>query len=166
MMQGQNGLAFAAMLALACPASAAAADRPSGPLSFFEGRTESISTIKVILKRTFKSRSLGRGKMLPDGTLDLVQHVEDEGAPPRERRWKIRQTGPGRFAGTMSEAIGPVVIEETPKGFRFRFKMKDNLAVEQWLFPAGNGGSARSLTTVRKFGVAVAKSEGTIRKIS
>ena len=166
MIQGRIGLAASALLAFAVPGSASAADRNSGPLSFFEGRTESVSTIKVILKRAFKSRSLGRGKLLPDGTLDLVQHVEDEGAPPRERRWKIRQTGPGRFAGTMSEAVGPVVIEETPKGYRFRFKLKDNMAVEQWLFPDGDSGSARSLTTVRKFGITVARSEGTIRKLS
>ena len=135
MIRGTNALAVAAVLAVAWPASLGAADKQSGPLGFFEGRTESISTVKVILKRAFKSRSMGRGKILPDGTLDLVQRVEDEGAPPRERRWKIRQTAPGRFTGTMSEAVGPVVIEETPKGFLFRFKMKDNLAVEQWLFP-------------------------------
>ncbi len=156
---------MAALLSLAIPASAGPVDRIADPLSFFEGRTESVSTVKVILKRSFKSRSLGRGKLLPDGTLDLVQKVEDEGAPPRERHWKIRQVGPGRFAGTMSEAVGPVVIEETPKGFRFRFKLKDNMAVEQWLIPVGNGGTARSLTTVRRFGIAVARSEGTIRKI-
>jgi hypothetical protein len=165
MSRNHCGLAFAAALAIVCPASLGAADRQSSPMSFFEGKTESIGTVKVILKRSFKSRSLGLGKILPDGSLDFVQHVQDEGAPPRERRWKIRQTAPGRFAGTMTEAVGPVVIEETPKGFRFRFKMKDNLSVEQWLIPVSNGASARSLVTVRKFGVTVARSEGTIRKI-
>lgn len=165
MNHGQLGLAAAALCALAAPASADPATSKANPLSFFEGRTESVSTIKVMMKKPFRSRSLGRGKLLGDRSLDLVQRVEDDGQPPRERRWKIRQTGPGRFTGTMSEAVGPVVIDETPKGYRFRFKLKDNMAVEQWLMPVAGGASARSETIVRKFGVKVAKSEGTIRKI-
>ena len=160
-----QGLTSAAMLAFAAPASAAAADSKANPMSFFEGRTESISTVKVFTKKPFRSRSVGRGKLLADRSLDLVQRVEDEGQPPRERRWKIRQSGPGRFVGTMTDAIGPVTIEETSKGYRFRFKLKDQMAVEQWLTPSGGGRTARTVTTVRKFGLKVAKSEGTIRKL-
>jgi hypothetical protein len=120
----------------------------------------------MVMKKPFKSRSLGRGKLLGDRSLDLVQRVEDEGRPPHERRWKIRQVGPGRFAGTMSEAVGPVTIEETPKGYRFRFKLKDNMAVEQWLMPMAGGKAARSKVTVRRFGIAVFKSDGVVRKLS
>jgi hypothetical protein len=166
MMHGQIGLAVAAALTLAMPTGAAAADKLADPLSFFEGRTETVSTVKMVMKKPFKSRSLGRGKLLSDRSLDLVQRVEDEGRPPHERRWKIRQVGPGRFAGTMSEAVGPVTIEETPKGYRFRFKLKDNMAVEQWLMPMAGGKAARSKVTVRRFGIAVFKSDGVVRKLS
>lgn len=166
MKHGQTGLAAVAMLALALPTSAGAADKIADPLSFFEGKTETLSTVKVVMKKSFKSRSIGRGKLLGDRSLDLVQRVEDEGKPPHERRWKIRQVGPGRFAGTMSEAVGPVTIEETPKGYRFRFKLKDNMTVEQWLTPVAGGSSARSKVTVRRFGIPVFRSDGVIRKIS
>ena len=166
MNRGQIGLAAAATIAFALPTGAGAADKLADPLKFFEGRTETLSTVKMVMKKPFRSRSIGRGKLLRDRSLDLVQRVEDEGRPPHERRWKIRQVGPGRFAGTMSEAIGPVTIEETPKGYRFRFKLKDNMAVEQWLMPIAGGSSARSKVTVRRFGIAVFRSDGIVRKIS
>jgi len=165
MNRGQIGLAAAATLAFSMPANSGAAAGIADPLRFFEGRTETISTVKVFTKKPFRSRSTGRGKLLPDRSLDLIQRVEDEGQPPRERRWKIRQLGPGRFAGTMSEAVGPVTIDETPKGYRFRFKLKDHMSVEQLLTPIGSGNAARTVTTVRKFGLKVARSEGTVRKL-
>ena len=102
---------------------------------------------------------------MPDHSLDLLQHVEEEGKAPHDRRWKIRQIGPGHFAGTMSDAVGPVTIDETPKGYRFRFKLDGNLSVEQWLTPIAGGLAAHNVITVRKFGLKVARSEGTIRKV-
>lgn len=165
MNRGQIGLAAAATLVLFIPASSGASAKIADPLRFFEGRTETVSTVKVFTKKPFRSRATGRGRMLSDRSLDLVQRVEDEGQPPRERRWKIRQTGPGRFVGTMSEAVGPVTIDETPKGYRFRFKLKDHMAVEQLLTPIGSGRAARTVTTVRKLGLKVAKSEGIVRKL-
>lgn len=49
--------------------------------------------------------------------------------------------------------------------YRFRFKMKGNLAIEQWLTPLPGGTSARSKLSIRKFGMTVGRSEGVIRKI-
>ena len=135
------------------------------PLRFFEGRTESVSTVKVIAKKPFLSRSLGRGEIKPDGTLHLVQRVEEDEKPPFDRRWRIRQVGPGRFSGTMTDAKGPVTVEEIGGRYRFRFKMKGNVSVEQWLTPMPDGKSARSKVTIRKLGITVGHSEGTVRKL-
>jgi hypothetical protein len=66
----------------------------------------------------------------------------------------------------MSDAVGPVQVEEIGDRFRFKFKMKGNLAIEQWVTPMADGRSAETRTTVRKMGMRVASSEGTIRKIS
>jgi hypothetical protein len=149
--------------AAAVPASAA--EPSNDPMRFFEGRTESISTIKIMLKKPYRSRSIGRGTIASDGSLHLVQRVEEQGKPARERRWHIRKTGPGRYSGTMSEAQGPVTIREVGGRYRFDFKMKGNMSVEQWLTPAPDGKSARNQVSVRKFGVVVGRSEGTIRKV-
>ena len=146
-------------------AATATAD-PLKPMRFFEGRTEGFGTIKLLFKKPYRSHSVGRGLIEPDGSLLLFQQVQDEGKPPRERRWRIREIGPGHFTGAMSEAIGPVAIDQVGGRYRFRFKMKGNFAVEQWLAPLPGGMSARNSMTVRKFGMTVGTSDGTIRKIA
>ena len=158
-------IAAAAVLAAALP-GAAGAERLADPLRFWEGRTESVSTVKVVMKKPFKSRSLGRGEIRPDGSLLLVQRVQEEGRPARERRWHIRKVASSRYAGTMNEASGPVTIEEVGGKFRFRFKMKGGLAVEQWLTPLPGGKAATNNVKVRKLGMTVATTEGLIRKVA
>lgn len=135
------------------------------PLRFFEGRTEMVSVVRVMMKKPYRSRTLGTGQMLPDGSLALLQQVYDEGQPPEQRRWKVRQVGPSRYAGTMTEAIGPVVVDDMGGRYRFKFRMKGNLAVEQWVTPLPGGTSAQTKLTVRKLGLKVATSVGTIRRI-
>jgi hypothetical protein len=44
--------------------------------------------------------------------------------------------------------------------------MKGNFAVEQWLVPLPGGMSARNSLKVRRFGMTVGTSDGTIRKLS
>ena len=150
---------------LLIPASAVA-DRLSSPFSFFDGVTETVGTLKVIMHRPAATRSVGHGEIQPDGSLVLVQRVEDQGKPPHMRRWLIRQVAPGHFAGTMSEATGPVTIDQVGSRYRFRFAMKGGLSVEQWLTPMADGRSAKSDTTVHRFGITVASAEGIVRKIS
>jgi hypothetical protein len=135
------------------------------PIRFFEGRTESLGTVRIAMKKPFRSRALGRGQIMADGSLDLVQHVEDQGEQPRERRWRIRKVGPGKFTGTMSDARGPVTIEEVDGRYRFRFRMEGNVSVEQWLIPAENWRSAASKVTIRKYGLLVGRSEAVIKKL-
>ncbi len=141
-------------------------ERQTDPLSFFAGRTETEGTVKVMFKKAYRSRCLGQGRIEADGSLTLVQRVEDEGKEPRVRRWRVRELGPGRYTGTMSEASGPLEIQRVGKRYRFRFAMKGNLSVEQWLTPTPGGTSARSFTRVRKFGMTVATSEGSVRKLT
>ncbi|MEO6582241.1 MAG: DUF3833 family protein [Sphingomicrobium sp.] len=153
--------AAAAAFILAAPSAA----RPLvHPLKFFEGKTESSGTVKIFTQERYRTRSIGRGRIDADGSLNLVQQVHDEGKPQRERRWRIRQIATGHFAGSMSEATGPVVIDEVGGLYRFRFKMKGHLAVEQWLAPLPGGASARNRMTVRKFGMTVGTGDGIVRK--
>ena len=162
-MSARFGAAFVAflLLATACPASAELAD----PLRFFEGRTESIGMVKLVTKKPFRSRAMGKGEIRPDGTLDLVQRVEDQGELPRERRWRMRPIGRGQYKGTMSEAKGPVTVEEIGDRYRFRFRMEGSVSVEQWLTPMPDGRSARSVVIIRKYGIKVGSSNGVIRKL-
>ena len=152
-----------AALVLSVPAAA----KPLvDPLSFFEGRTESSGSIKVLLQNPYLSHSVGQGHIAADGSLSLVQQVFEQGKPPAVRRWQIRKTASGHYAGTMSDANGPVAIDQIGDRFRFRFKLKNNLSVEQWVGPLSGGALARNLMTVRKFGFTVATGDGIIRKIA
>lgn len=136
------------------------------PLRFFEGRTVSQGTVKVMLRKPYKSRSIGDGTIERDGSLTLVQRIREDGRAPRERRWKVRRNGPERFTASMSEAVGPVAIDRVGERYRFRFRMKGNLKVEQMLTPLPGGRSARTRSKVRRLGIVVATTNGTIRKIS
>lgn len=153
-----------AMIGASAWAGTEAPDPSTDPMRFFEGRTESLSTVKVIMRKPYRSRTLGEGK-IDDGVLNLVQRVHEEGKAPYDRRWRVRQVAPGRFTATMSEAIGPVVAEEIGGRYRFRFRMKGNLAIEQWLTPLPGGKVARSKISIRKLGMTVGRSEGTIRRL-
>lgn len=134
------------------------------PLRFFEGTTVSEGTLRILFKKPFKTRSVGRGKINGDGSLELVQRVEEGDRPPFQRRWHMKRIAPGRFTGTMSEATGPVVVEEIGERFRFRFPMKNHVKVEQWVTPLDGGQSARNEVTIRKHGIVVGRMKGTIRR--
>jgi len=166
MNQPYRALAPVTFLAAFLSPGIVAAQQATDPFSFFEGVTESVGILKIVMHRAVHTMSIGRGEIRPDGSLSLVQRVEDEGRAPYVRRWLIKQVAPRRFVGTMSEATGPVTIDEVGDRFRFRLTMKGGLSVEQWLTPLPGGRSATSDMTVRKFGIAVASSQGTVRKIS
>jgi hypothetical protein len=158
-------IAAAAPFFLAASA-ASPVERQADPLFFFVGRTETDGTVKVLFKKAYRSRCHGQGRIEADGSLTLVQRVEDEGEAPHMRRWRVRELSPGRYTGTMSEASGPLEIQQVGERYRFRFPMKGHLSVEQWLTPMPGATSARTVTRVRKFGMTVATSEGTIRKVA
>ncbi|HEX8839887.1 MAG TPA: hypothetical protein VF750_05405 [Sphingomicrobium sp.] len=139
---------------------------PVDPLRFFVGRTESVGRVKIMFQKDYSTRSIGEGRIEPDGSLVLVQQVFDEGKAPQERRWHIRQVAPGRYTGTMTEASGPVVIDRVGDRYRFRFPMNGRLAVEQLMAPLPGGQVASSTAKVRKLGLVVATTSGIIRRVA
>lgn len=160
-------LAIAPLTLLASfPGSASAAVQPPvDPFTFYEGLTDTTGTLKVLMHSPVHTHCIGRGELRPDGTLSLEQRVEDEGSAPYVRRWLVKQVSPGHFLATMSQATGPVAIDQVGNRYRFRFKMNGGLAVEEWLTPLPGGKSATSSISVHKYGIPVASSEGMVRKI-
>ncbi len=144
---------------------AQSAERMTEPLRFFDGRTEMVSLVKVVMQKPYRSRTLSVGHISSDGTLSFVQQIIEDGKPAQQRQWRMRRVSPGTYSGTMSQAVGPVTVQERAGRFLFKFRMKGNLAVEQWITPLSGGNAARSKVTVREFGMRVASSEGLIRKL-
>jgi hypothetical protein len=158
--------AFAPVLFLgAVIPSPAASQGIDDPLGFFEGRTESSSTVKLMMKKPYRTHASGRGEIASDGSLTLIQRIEEDGEPPHVRRWHMRKVGPGRFTGTMSDARGPITVEKVGDRVRFRFKMKGGVSIEQWLTPMPGGKAARNKLSIKKLGIKVGSSDGVIRKV-
>ena len=158
-------LALAAAVAVLAAPLASAQQQQIDPLRFFEGRTVTQGTVKVMFHKPYWTRSIGAGRIESDGSLTLVQRVEDEGKAPHERRWRVRRTSADQYLASMSDAVGPVTIDKVGDRYRFRFTLKGNLRAEQMLTPLPGGQSARNSLKVKRMGITVATTEGTIRKI-
>jgi hypothetical protein len=158
-------MAVPAMLLAAPLASATVQEEQVDPLRFFAGRTETVGTVKVVFQKPFRTQSIGEGRIEGDGSLLLVQRVHDDGKPVRQRWWRVRQTSADRYMASMSEAVGPVMIDKLGDRYRFRFHLKDNLSGEQILTPLPGGRSALSYLKVKKMGITVATTDGIVRKV-
>lgn len=152
------------ILSLALLSAPAAATPDFDALAFFAGPTEGRGQLRVVMHHAQPLTVHGRGTIAPDGTLVLDQAVEQEGKPTRHRQWYIRATAPGHYAGTLTDAVGPIAGETIGDRLHLTFRMKGGLAVEQWLTLAPNGQSARNVMRVRKLGLVVARLDETIRR--
>ena len=152
---------FAMFIALAL----AAAPAPFDPLRFFAGRTEGTASMKIVFRAAHPGRVHGTGRVQPDGSLILDQTVEEQGKPATTRRWHLRRLGPGRYGGTLTDAVGPVSAETQGDRLHIRYQGKGKVGIEQWLVLAPGGRVADNRLTATKLGIPVAKLHETIRKV-
>jgi hypothetical protein len=146
-------LRLAAALAIASPAAAA----DFVPHIFFAGPSEGHGTLKIALRGSQSIHVRSFGRVETDGTLVLDQTIARGDEPPATRQWRIRTVAPGRYAGTLSDAAGPVAGETHGNRLLLRFRMKGGLDAEQWLTLSADGRSADNAMTVKKWGVVVAR---------
>lgn len=154
-----RGLVAFAALAAATPAGAA-----FNAIEFFRGRTHGEATLKEILKAPKTIRVDSFGYEEKDGTLVVRQVINEPGKPARTRFWRLRQTGPGRYDGTLTDAASRVRIEQTGDAIRIRYRDKNHLDFDQRLSPVGPG-QVRNRTKVKRFGITVAHLDEVIRKL-
>jgi hypothetical protein len=149
--------ALALLLAAAAPAS-------FNPVEFFQGRTHGEGTLKIIFQapKSISVDSLGTTEK--DGSLVLKQTIHEPGKPPRTRYWRLRQTGPKRFEGTLTDAASAVRVEVVKERVRIRYKGKDHLDFDQWLAPKGQNEVSNTMR-VKRFGITVAHFDEIIRKL-
>ena len=147
-------LALAAIvLADAVPAQT---PTPFDPVAFFTGTTRGHGTLKELIGREKRTQTVSVGRVEKDGWLVLDQKVAVEGDPVRQRHWRLKKTGPGRYSGTISDAKGPVEAEVAAQSVRIRYVMKGGIKVEQILTPLPGGQTLNNHSTFKKFGMKVA----------
>jgi hypothetical protein len=153
-----RALLLAGVLGACVPVPRLAAPAPQprfDPLAFFAGNLEGQATLRIAFRSPVAVRVHSSGRVGPDGALLLDQRVEQAGKPARVRHWRVREVTPGRYAGTLSDADGPVSGETTGNRLHLRFPSNGGQA-EQWLTLAPDGRSADNLLIVRRFGVTIA----------
>ena len=134
------------------------------PAAFFSGRTEGRGTLSVVLRRQRATLVRGDGRRAPDGGIVLDQMVTQGDGRPQRRTWHLREVAPGRWAGTLSDASGPVTGSVTGNRLHLSFAMKGGLKAEQWLYLKRGGQVAENVMVIRKLGIPVARLTETITR--
>ena len=147
------------------PAATISAGPPFMAERFFAGRLDGVGTLKIVLHAPSTTHVTSVGHVGADGVLALDQHIEQQGKPARDRQWRIRPLGNGRYAGTLTDASGPVTGEAEGNRLHLGFRMKNGMRVDQWLTLSPDGQVAQNHLVVRKLGVTVARLGETIRRL-
>lgn len=134
-------------------------------IAFFAGRTEGKGVLKIALHRSETTLVEGEGHVADDGAILLEQTVRRQGKPATRRRWALRRVGVDRYAGTLSDAAGPVDGRVAGNVLRLRFAMKGGLRAEQVLVLRRDGRIADNVMIVRKLGVPMARLDETITRL-
>jgi hypothetical protein len=148
-------------LALAAPV---AAPGQIDPTAFFRGRTHGEGTLKILLQKPRRISVESNGRVEPGGGLLLTQVISGGGKAPRTRQWRMRQTAPNRFDGTLSDAAGPVTVERIGERLRIRYTDNNRFQIEQWLTPAGPR-QINNVLRVKRLGITIARLDEVIRKV-
>lgn len=149
----------------AARADAIAATPPFVAERFFAGRLDGVGTLKVVMSGATTTHVSSVGTLDADGTLHLDQHIEQPGKPARDRQWRIRPLGNGRYTGTLTDASGPVAGDVEGNRLHLAFPMSGGMRVDQWLTLSPDGRVAQNHMIVRKIGIVVATLDETIRKL-
>lgn len=147
------------------PHPPAAAGAPAfDPGAFFAGVTHGTGSLRVVLRKARTTDVTGEGVVDRQGDITLHQRVVIAGARPNERTWRLRRTGPASYAGTLTDASGPVAAATAGNVLTIRYPMKHGLRVTQQLVLQPGGTVAVNTMVVRKWGVVVARLDERIEK--
>jgi hypothetical protein len=133
------------------------------PAAFFSGTSHGEGRLKIVFSRTRTVRVDSAGQFA-DGTLVLDQTIRREGHAEQRRSWRLRETAPGHWEGSLSEASGPVTADVSGNALHIRYPMKGGLHAEQWLYLAEDGRSAANRLGISFGPVRVATIEERIEK--
>ena len=99
-----------------------------------------------------------------NGEMVLEQDVTIGDEPTRHRVWRLRETSPNRFTGTISDAADDLEGTLSGNTLTLTYTMDNNLGVHQVITAQPGGQSARNVMRIRRFGITVARLTETIRR--
>ncbi|MFN4021119.1 MAG: DUF3833 family protein [Erythrobacter sp.] len=160
------------------PAPLARAEAPIfDPFTFFAGSSRGTGTLDKVLSDPVPVSVTSRGRIVteaengsawaapPQRVLVLDQTVTEGDKAPRQRQWRLVAVAPGRYEGTLTDAIGPVRGEATGNLLVLEYPMKGGFRVRQELTLSPDGMRADNVLKVSQLGITVAVLAEDIRKI-
>lgn len=155
---------LAASTALQAQSAAAQSRTAFDPAAFFTGRTTSEGSLSQIFTSRKTTRVSTFGTRQANGDMVLEQTVKIGDQPERHRTWRLRETSPGRFTGTISDAADDLSGTLSGNALTLTYTMDNHLGVHQVITANPGGQSARNVMRIRRFGITVARLEETIRR--
>ncbi len=134
------------------------------PIAFFMGSTEGRGSLKVVTRHRKSVLVEGHGVSDGAGGIILQQDVRQGADPTTHRTWHLRRTAANVYAGTLSDATGPVRGEVTGNRLYLSFRMKGGLRAQQWLYLQPGGQVSLNRMIVTKLGLPVAALDETITR--
>lgn len=136
------------------------------PEVVFAGRSQGKGELRLLLgePRPFTVQSLGARQ--GDGSFRLDQEVRFEDKPVESRFWVIKPIGADSYAGTLSDAAGPVVGHINGRRMTLTYPLTSwGLSMEQTMDLAEDGRSVVNCGVIRFLGIPIGELQETIRLI-
>lgn len=143
---------------------AQAPQREFTPRDGFSGRSEGDGTLRLFLGRPRPFHVESYGYDLPDGNSRLDQTVTLQGKEPRDRHWVLTTVGPRRYAGTLSDAAGPVTGRTDGDRLTLRYRVQGPFVMHQTLRRNPDGRTIDNVGTITVLGVPVGRLQETITR--
>jgi hypothetical protein len=159
------------------PAPVARAEAPRfDAFAFFAGESRGTGTLDKVLSGSVPVTVESRGRIEtlasreaawaapPRRVLVLDQTVTEGDKPPRKRQWRLVEVAPGRYEGTLTDAIGPVTGRTQGNLLVLDYMMEGSFRVHQELTLSPDGMRADNVLKVSQLGITVAVLAEDIRK--
>lgn len=145
------------------PQDFAGTDPPMLPERFFAGVTRSSGVIEARSGAPLRRlRTETRGRMEGD-VLVLDQTLRFDDGETRDRSWRLRRTGDGRYTATATDVVGEVRGESAGRALKLEYQLQltpgsrwRTAHAEQWMYLMDDGRTLLSRLTLSKLGIVVA----------
>lgn len=134
------------------------------PESGLSGESRGEGSLRLLLGRRRPFHVQSSGESNSDGTFTLQQTVTFEGEKPRVRTWVIRKVAPLEYAGTLSDASGPVRGQTSGTRLTLKYRLKGPLVMHQILDLSADGKTIANTGRITFLGIPVGRLRETIRR--
>ena len=146
------------------PAATPNAQPTFDPVRAFSGRSHGDGTLSVVFQAPQPYHVESRGFARADGTFRLEQTVTFAGKPPQKRYWLLKNVSPTTYAGTLSDAEGPVEGHTGGPQFSLMYLLPSNLKMHQTLTLEPGGKIIDNVGRITFLGIQVGYLRETIER--